>query len=180
MSLTRKQNDASSDQSTLVGQSDFERLFSQHWEPICRVLYHLVGNWPEAEDLALETFLRLYQEPPKRDHNLSGWLYRVATNLGYNAIRAGKRRQNYENKAGEVILKNNDPINPERELERLQERERVRITLANMNPRSAKMLILRHSGFSYAEIAATLQVSPSSVGTMLVRAEREFEKKYKK
>jgi RNA polymerase sigma-70 factor (ECF subfamily) len=54
----------------------------------------------------------------------------------------------------------------------------VRTSLASIKPRSAKLLILRHSGFSYAEIADALQISPGSVGTLLARAEREFKKKF--
>jgi RNA polymerase sigma-70 factor (ECF subfamily) len=48
-----------------------------------------------------------------------------------------------------------------------------------MKPRSARVLILRHSGLSYAELAAALQVNPASIGKLLARAEEEFEKKYR-
>ena len=177
MSLTRKKNTDNSDQGAAVEHPGFEMLFSQHWERVCGVLYRLVGNWDDAEDLALETFLRLYRQPPRNNNNLGGWLYRVATNLGYNAIRSRKRRQHYETQAGNAVL-NDTPSNPETTLERLQEEDRVRITLANMKPRSAKMLILLHSGFSYAEIATALKISPGSVGKLLARAEAEFEKKF--
>ena len=40
------------------------------------------------------------------------------------------------------------------------------------------MLILRHSGLSYKEIAATLGLAPGSVGALLARAEKEFERLY--
>jgi DNA-directed RNA polymerase specialized sigma24 family protein len=48
-----------------------------------------------------------------------------------------------------------------------------------MKPRSAKTLVLRYSGLSYAEIANAIGVSPNSVGTLLARAEREFEQQYR-
>jgi DNA-directed RNA polymerase specialized sigma24 family protein len=38
---------------------------------------------------------------------------------------------------------------------------------------------LRYSGFAYKEIAQTLGLSPSSIGPLLLRAEREFEKQYR-
>jgi RNA polymerase sigma-70 factor (ECF subfamily) len=56
----------------------------------------------------------------------------------------------------------------------------VRLVLAQMKPRSAQLLVLRHSGFSYAEIAAALGVAPGSVGVLLARAEKEFEERYKR
>ena len=47
-----------------------------------------------------------------------------------------------------------------------------------MKPRPAQALLLRHSGLSYAEIAAAIGVAPGSVGTVLARAESEFEDQY--
>jgi DNA-directed RNA polymerase specialized sigma24 family protein len=49
-----------------------------------------------------------------------------------------------------------------------------------MKPRSAKILTLRYSGLSYAEVAAAMKVKPSSVGKLLARAEDEFEKIYRR
>ena len=39
--------------------------------------------------------------------------------------------------------------------------------------------MLRHLGLSYAEIAEALDLSPSSIGQLLARAEREFEQRYR-
>jgi RNA polymerase sigma-70 factor (ECF subfamily) len=157
---------------------DFEALFLQHWNRLCGLLYHLVGDWSEAEDLALEAFVQLYRRPPAEDDNLGGWLYRVGTNLGLNALRARKRRQRYEEQAGMQILNDNPSGDPATVIERAQAYERVRDVLKDMKPRSAQMLILRHSGISYAEIAAALDIAPGSVGTLLARAEKEFERLY--
>lgn len=178
MSLPRKQMNKQTNQAAKLEQSDFEMIFNQNWERINQILYRLVGDWQESEDLALITFMQFYQHPPRKNENINGWLYRVATNLGLNAIRAGKRRTQYEQEAGKLIIENHQPDDPETALERLQEQERVRMTLASMKPRSAKLLVLRHSGLSYAEIAAVLNLAVNSVGTLLVRAENEFEKKY--
>jgi RNA polymerase sigma-70 factor (ECF subfamily) len=38
---------------------------------------------------------------------------------------------------------------------------------------------LRHSGLSYREVAGALNLAPASIGPLLVRAEREFEKRYR-
>lgn len=161
----------------------FDALFQQYWPRLCEMLFRLTGDWHEAEDLALETFMRLYQHPPGHDQNLPGWLYRVATNLGLNAIRARRRRQANEETAARHHLTNFDAngstMDPEQALERSQERQRVQAVLVALKPRSAALLLLRYSGLSYAEIAAALQVAPGSVGTLLERAEQEFAKKYR-
>ena len=178
MSLTHKRNAGESDQPSVVDEADFESIFSEQWDRMCHLLYRLLGDWSDAEDIALEAFTRLHQRPPKEDTNLNGWLYRVAMNLGINQLRGSRRRQHYEEQAGGINLEERDNPDPELALEKLQEREHVRMTLARMKPRSAKLLVLRYSGFSYAEIAVAIDIKPGSVGKLLSRAELEFEKKY--
>ena len=59
--------------------------------------------------------------------------------------------------------------------EHIQQQIEVRKALSILPPRSAQLLLLRYSGFSYAEIAAIMEVAPTSIGTLLARAEKEFE-----
>ncbi len=180
--MTANKAGALSNQARQVEAStspQFEVAFIEHWQAIHRVLIRLVGD-PEAEDLALETFWRLYQHFPSdsRDFNTGGWLYRVATNLGLNALRAHKRREQRELKAGQKETEANSD-DPAQTIADQEDRERVRIVLGEMEPRQAQLLFLRHSGMSYAELANALDIAPSSVGTLLARAEREFEKRYR-
>ena len=62
---------------------------------------------------------------------------------------------------------------------REEERRLVRLALAYMNERQSQLLVMRYSGFSYQEIAEALKLAPTSVGPLLLRAEREFEKHYR-
>jgi RNA polymerase sigma-70 factor (ECF subfamily) len=163
--------------------ADFETTFQQHWPRVYAVIFRMVGDRAEAEDLALEVFWRLHRKLTVTSevtvNSINGWLYRVATNLGLNAIRARQRREQYELEAGKILLEASPPQNPVVEVERAEERQRVRKVLSQMKARSAKILVLRYSGLSYAEIAAAVKVSPKSVGTLLNRAERDFEKRFR-
>ena len=153
----------------------FEATFFQHYTRVYAVLFRLVGDKAEAEDLTLETFWKLWQQPPPRADNLGGWLYRVATRLGYNTLRAAKRRMQYEDAAMRDAA---DSLDPARQVERMDERANVRAVLSRMPERDGQLLVLRYSGLSYKEIAAAIGVSPNSVGTLLTRAEEEFERLY--
>jgi RNA polymerase sigma-70 factor (ECF subfamily) len=187
VALTAEQNAKEAKSAKAAGEVEdvFEAAFREHWPRVHALLCRLVGEADEAEDLALETFWRLHRSPAPLAHQqgLRGWLYRVATNLGLNALRARKRRQRYEEQAGYASyleLQMSPPGDPADEVERAQERGHVRLTLAQMKPRSAQLLVLRHSGFSYVEIAAALGIAPASVGALLARAEREFEERFKR
>ncbi len=163
------------------GTQAFERCFEQYWSPIYRLLTRMVGDPAEAEDLALEALYRLYQrqETLGAESNVSGWLYRVATNLGLHSIRSFRRRQHYESDAAQGMLEEAPEDRPAEIVAHSEERRMARLALARMNPRQAELLIMRHSGMAYKDISAALNLSPSSIGPLLVRAEREFEKHYR-
>jgi RNA polymerase sigma-70 factor (ECF subfamily) len=153
----------------------FEELFLRHYTAVYRVLYGVVGNAQEAEDLAQETFTALYRQPPRLDGSdaLGGWLYRVAVNRAYNALRSKQRSQRRLGWA-----EPEQQSDPQDEYLRREERERVRAALARLPERTAKLLLLRYAGLSYAEIAGALDLATGSVGTLLARAERAFEAAY--
>jgi RNA polymerase sigma-70 factor (ECF subfamily) len=164
----------------LAGRSaegaEFEALFLAHYAGICRYLTRLLGSAQEAEDLAQETFVRLFrQRPDGGEGRLRPWLYRAATNLAYNALRDDQRRARRQELAAEESSSGDDPA--EAAL-RAEERANVRQALARLAAREAQLLMLRYGGLSYAEIADSLGLAPGSVGTLLARAEAAFARVY--
>ena len=69
---------------------------------------------------------------------------------------------------------------PHEAVARYQEQARVRQTLSALKQDHAALLSLRSEGFTLAELAATLHLNPTSVGTFLARAEEAFRKEYVK
>ncbi len=170
-------------------EATFDALFLTHYQPIFRLLYRIAGTREEAEDLAQETFLRLHRspelwkklQPEPREHNVRAWLYRVATNLAYNMLRSQQRRTRREDVLlGQTLSAGNGEPDPATAAEREDERAAVRRTLAALPERQAQLLLMRHAGLSYRELAEALGIAPGSVGTSLARAEAAFEKVYQK
>jgi RNA polymerase sigma-70 factor, ECF subfamily len=159
-------------------ESPFERQYERHWGAVFGVLYRLMGTREEAEDLAQEAFLKLYQRGPVGDGeaNVGGWLYRVATNLGYNELRGHRRRVAREERVAASEFTTED--GPLATVVAAEERAAVRAVLATLPERQQACLVLRYGGLAYAEVAEALGVAPGSVGTLLARAEREFRKRY--
>lgn len=163
-------------------QVTFENLFEQHWARVHAVAARFTGDADAAEDLALEAFQRLYEHLGRRGDagNPGGWLYRTVTNLGLNALRQTARRRRYEEEAGRqaLALASGEP-DPVEAVESREDAAQVRAILAAMKPGHARLLVLRSLGFSYREIAEACRVKVGSVGTLLNRAEQEFEKRYR-
>jgi len=156
----------------------FETLFFRHYDRVYGLLFRLLGNRTEAEDLTQEVFLKLYYQRFRsgREHNVGGWLYRVATNMGYNALR-GRQRRWQRNK--HLLPDNTDDVEtPAEALSRQETREAVRAALARLSPRETQLLLLREMGLSYQELAAACEVAPGSVGTLLRRAAAAFRQAY--
>lgn len=161
----------------------FDTLFYHYYDRVYGLLFRLVGNRVEAEDLTQEVFLTLYQKPPRgaREHNVGAWLYRVATNKGYNHIR-GRQRQWQRNR---LLTPGADPSqatvwdgDPAQVVEQRETAARVRRALAGLTRRQVQLLLLRQMGLSYAEVATVCEIAPGSVGTLLARAATAFRQQY--
>lgn len=159
-------------------EAAFEELFLRHYAQVYRVLYHLLANRQEAEDLVQETFLTLFRQPPppRTEAPLPAWLCRVALNRGYNVLRSDRR----EGARLPRLVEPDTQLDPQVESQRREDRRRVRATLAELPERQSSLLLLRYAGLSYAEIAAVLEVASGSVGTLLARAERAFMSAYER
>ncbi|MEW6181743.1 MAG: sigma-70 family RNA polymerase sigma factor [Bacillota bacterium] len=153
----------------------FDEVYRVFYDRLVRHLAYLIGDRGAAEEVAQETFLKLYTVPPPTRENLAGWLHRVGARIAFNYLRGEKRRQKWEERAdglpGEVI-----PL--EEGLWRQETVRTVRKVLNGMPERYRMALLLRQSGMTYQEIARILGVSAGSVGTILVRAQRMFLERY--
>lgn len=157
----------------------FEALFYAHYDRVYGLLFRLVGNRDEAEDLTQEVFLKLYKHSfaRGRDHNVGAWLYRVATNTGYNAIRSRNRR--WRRNTELLADPTDEPPGPAAALAQQETQKQVRATLARLPRRDVQLLLLRQMGLSYAELAQICDVAPGSVGTLLRRAAQTFRREYR-
>lgn len=159
-------------------ETSFEVLFHRHYDRVYGLLFRLVGNRAEAEDLAQEAFLRLYRHrfSGRRDHNVGAWLYSVATNLGYNALRSRHRR--WQRNTALLPDPTDAAPTPAETMVQTETQAAVRAALSRLPPRDGQLLLLREIGLSYAELADACGVAPGSVGTLLRRAADRFRQAY--
>jgi RNA polymerase sigma-70 factor (ECF subfamily) len=163
-------------------ESEFEAIFREQFERLVRITRRVLHSNAEAEEVCSDTFLKLYRGGPGvlAGGPVGAWLYRVATRAAIDRLRAGRRhgiQEELNPETGGAAGEIEDPLNRVMRNERIAE---VRSTLAQLKPERAQLLLLRHSGLSYQEIAAAMQMKPASVGTTLARAEDEFFANYQR
>jgi RNA polymerase sigma-70 factor (ECF subfamily) len=145
------------------------------------MLARLTGDRAHSEEIAADVFQKLLRRPVLLDsrEDLTAWIYRVATNAGVDALRTNARRRKREAAAGwQGIHAAAAPSALDGMLAE-ERRQRVRAVLGALKPREAQLLLLRASGMPYRELAGALGIEPTSVGTMLARAEMEFERRFR-
>lgn len=142
-----------------------------------RKLTALLRDPAVAEDLAQEVFLRLYRNPPNRPEVVGAWLHRVLTNIAYDAIdRKQRERRLLEKQGRQVELEGHGELAVDDEITRRMNREEVHTWLEELPERDRQVLLLRHSGYSYAEIAEHLKIRPPLVSTLLHRAQMKLKR----
>jgi len=153
----------------------FERLFLQEYPKVVAIAYRVLADRPAAEDVAQEVFIKFHRSYSPTSERASGWLHSAAVHSALNVIRGERRRAIRETTHAL------DPVqtrveSPERLVEQAEQRREVRRALSRLPQRTAALLMLRHSGLSYAEVATAMGMKVGNVGTLLRRGEEALRK----
>lgn len=155
----------------------FEMLVCKYQDRTVRMLYLLLGNRDDAQDVAQETFLKVFRSIRtfRRSASFSTWLHRVAINTAHNWMRSNRR--GVETAITEDIWHSSlaQPEDLLMERERLRE---VRSALLSLPAYYREIVILRHyDGLSYEEIAEVQQVPVGTVRSRLAKARSILKKR---
>jgi RNA polymerase sigma factor (sigma-70 family) len=154
------------------GPDSFEAFFRGHYRPVVRLAQNVVGDVQTAQDVAQDVFLAAYRRFDDDYERAAGWIRVAAVHTALNALRGDRRRdRRHRLVPGDGSLSSTEDTVIVREA-----RAEVRRVLARLPRRSAALLVMRHGGMSYAEIADALDVKVGHVGTLLRRAESALRK----
>ena len=161
----------------------FTGVFRERYRELYGLGYRLLGDHGEAEDVVQETFIKLDGHPvlERPDEEVAAFLRRVCLNTAYNRLRGRRRTTARLERAGRAERADDETdaqATPLLDVLRAEQQQAVRRALASLPERQRACLLLRHAGYSYAEIAATLDLAVGSVGVLLARGERTFREDY--
>jgi RNA polymerase sigma-70 factor (ECF subfamily) len=166
----------------------FQALFDKYKQQVINYCYRYCGHPAVAEDLAQETFLRVYKASARYrpDARFNTWLFRIATNVCLNEIRRPVYRARIESLAPGTDEDRDPPremaADPEQSmpdalLEAHQDQFLIRRAMGRLPEAQRAALLLRATeGFSYQEIGRQLNRSENHVKTLIHRGRQKLRK----
>lgn len=151
-----------------------ERLIKEHGPTLVNFLSKRLKSREDAEDIAQNTFLRLYtMDNPGRVENPRAFLFQVAANMSVDQLRRKSRMAAYREleKSRADNSTSTDTGSPERLLEAQQRASDIYRVIEAMPARVREAFLLhRTRGMPYSEIAKLMGVSVSSVEKYMLEA----------
>jgi RNA polymerase sigma-70 factor (ECF subfamily) len=155
----------------------FEQIYRRKREHVYRILYQLVGNSPDLDDLIQESFIQLLKALKgfRGDAKFSTFLYRVCANVAFMHLRSkGRRREDLVEEAPEPAAAR--PVEtPERRAEVNQAARILESALAQLPP-ERRIVFVYHDflGMGPEEIAEALGIPPNTARSRLMRARQDL------
>lgn len=158
----------------------FQELYAKYARQMVRFARQFCGSQARAEELAQDIFLQVHRARGTYEARarFSTWLFRIATNTCLSEMRRPERRHptlslDADPEADEPRHQLGDPAAREGEAAALanEKRERLLALLHSLPPQQrAAVLLARAEGFSYEEVAESLECSVPAVKSLIHRA----------
>jgi RNA polymerase sigma-70 factor (ECF subfamily) len=166
----------------------FEGLVERYQDRLVGILFHLVGNLQEAEDLSQDVFLRIYKARKgyRPRAKFSTWLFTIANNLALNHLR-GKARKGAVPMGGAGTDSQSSPFAAQlaaregtasSQFRKIELSEVVREAMEVLGEdQKMAVLLSKFEDMSYAEIAGVMGRSPTAIKSLLARARNQLRER---
>ena len=168
-------------------EAAYRELLGRYQRPVFSLVYRMVRDREQAEDLSQETFVKVFNNIGRYDpkYKFSSWIFKIATNVTIDALRKkepdtvsldGSRhaRTDEDIEATRITAVSNDE-NPEELLEARELGSEIERAIGELRSEYKTAVILRHvEGRAYEEIAEIMGVPLGTVKTYIHRARGEL------
>ncbi len=170
-------------------QNAFRQLVERYQPHVTRTCLGFVANTSDAEDIAQEVFIEIYQSLGKfrNESKLSTWIYRIAVNKSINQLRKQKRDrmlrsiENFFAPKGDgsdaLDIEGGQDSHADRDIEK-KENKLILKNAINQLPENQRIafILSKYQELSYKEISEVMDVTLSSVESLLFRAKSNLQK----
>ena len=166
-------------------QKAFSIIYHEHYQMVYQMAFHYLQNVEDAEEITQDVFVQVYQSMAKFEgkSTLKTWIYRISINKSLDYIK-------YKNSKKRGFIFGNKSQN-EKELEHITTHDQAESTLIELEktavlykviyelPSNQKtaFILSKIEGLSHAEIAEIMEVSISSVESLVFRSKKTLQHK---
>lgn len=168
-------------------EAAFRELVETYQRMVVNTCFGMVHHREDAEDLAQEVFIEVYRSVAsfRSESKLSTWIYRIAVNKSLNYLRNRKRKRDRFpgesiSGAGSLLpnLADEKASRPEASLEEEQRAALLHKAIDGLPEKQKTAFILnKYEELSYREISTVMELSLSSVESLIHRAKKNLQKK---
>lgn len=165
----------------------YRELLDRYQRPVFSLVYRMVRDRELAEDLAQETFIKVFNHLERYNpkYKFSSWIFKIASNLSIDHLRKkepvtvsldGSRHASTadEVEATRITVESRDE-NPEEFLEAKELGSEIEGAIGQLRPEYRTAILLRHvEGRPYEEIAEIMDIPLGTVKTYIHRARTEL------
>jgi len=167
-------------------ESAFKELVELYKNKVFNTCFGFVGNYADADDVAQDVFVEVYQSIGsfKQDSSLSTWIYRIAVNKSLDFLRKAKRKKRWSSlvriSTDSKDIQDFGAAHNQTPHVSLEQQERVAIlnlALSKLHTNQKTAFTLKnYEDLSYSEIAEIMQITVSSVESLIHRAKKNLQK----
>ncbi|MGE0784802.1 MAG: sigma-70 family RNA polymerase sigma factor [Sandaracinaceae bacterium] len=172
-------------------EAAFNELIRLYQGRIFRLVFRMLGDRAEAEDLAQEVFITVFKKIDgfRGESLLSTWLYRVATNQAKNRIKYLQRRARGKKKEFDEVAEHDAvesatmnpagaPARPDQMVEAYQKERILKVAIDSLDDEHKTLIVLRDiENLTYEEIQSITGLAEGTVKSRLHRARHALRDK---
>ncbi|MDP4290117.1 MAG: sigma-70 family RNA polymerase sigma factor [Bacteroidota bacterium] len=151
-----------------IDQSGFDQIFNQWYEPIRNFIYYKTGNAALAEDIAQDTFLKIWEKKDEvKINTIKAFLFTIANNLLNNNMDHQKVSFKFIN----TYQQPHALASPEFDLEMKEFNNKLQNALAELDDKKRTVFLMnRIDELTYKQIAENLGVTVKAIEKRMEKA----------
>jgi len=157
----------------------FEEIIRENQQKIYRVVFSLVRNEAETDEIVQQTFVQAFKAIKnfRGDASIGTWLTRIAINNARAYFRKRKFLSFLYDSEGKAAEIRDDKQNTEKSAESEATKEKVKRAIAKLPARQKEVFVLKHiDGLSIAEISKVLGIAEGTVKANIFKAIKNLKK----
>ncbi len=168
-------------------ESAYRLLLERFRRPVFSLIYRMIGDPEQAEDLAQESFVKAFNnlDSYNPSYRFSSWLFKIANNHAIDYLRRARlstvsihgspHATDEEQEEGTRIVLEAHDESPEQEVLATELGRQIERAIGQLRPEYRTAIVLRHvEGRSYEEIAEIMDIPIGTVKTFIHRARAEL------